>query len=147
MLPTINIIGAGQIGTSFAKHAVKAGHRVRIFDSGINAQVPWGWLRSVSLQQMMKKPELSQFPAEPSQEQMLILGKGNTVGNWGKWMHNFDRRAAEKEGEATNARVFSHQEIKTLGLDLSEYQGVFACDTRDRVQDLAQLRVTQVCSL
>ena len=131
MSKNIIIVGCGHVGARLAGKLSDRGYKVKVIDDQQNYQVPWGWLRHVSLQAPSKYPELCPLPKLDRQEDIYILGTPQHVEKWKEWIDDFNSRAEDP----TDARTLTIGEMK-YQLNLSKYQGVFQLDSRDQIKDL-----------
>jgi hypothetical protein len=144
----ITIVGAGQLGGLIAHHLLEKGRHVKIIDSGSklireNRQIPWGWVRKISLQSELKKGLVeNKFPIPEAKNKfyqnygpMLISSKNNnSINAWQDWIN---------KNPETNAQIFlPKQAEKEFELNSDYFNGnggILMLDSRDYIMDFSKM--------
>lgn len=133
--PKIHVVGCGQVGATMSNYFVNRHFPVSIYDTKKNAkyaQVPWGWMRRMSLQQM----ERLQLPLCPldlpqnhiSQGPMVISTSSELRSEkWKQWLRTVH----------TDARLLTVKEAQDFEI-YEKYN--LLCDSHDYLFDFNQYK-------
>lgn len=142
MTPPVTVVGAGVAGANIAAQLLQQGRRVRVIDAGVlipgsvksaerpHAQMPWGWVRRVSLQCHAKLrwediTEPLRF-CTPVQGPMLVTTDTARVRvAWEQWLAAHPR---------SDAHILSARESESA-FGVRDVHATFVCDSRDFVMD------------
>jgi hypothetical protein len=134
MKQKIHIIGCGQVGTIMANYFVQKNFPVTIYESGTNnAQVPWGWMRRVTLQQKERYRlplEVFNLPEKYIVRGPMVISTSNKSRKvkWEYWL---------KETK-TDAHLLTNKEASTLNIN-EKFN--LLCDTNDHLFDFQNYKM------
>ena len=130
----IHIIGGGQVGSVMAHYFLQKNHHVTVYDSGTTyAQVPWGWMRRVTLQQneryrYPKKP--LQLPEKYIVRGPMIISTASTFRKvkWEQWLKQ----------TKTDAYLLNNDQASNLNIH-EKYN--LLCDSNDHLFDFQNYKM------
>ena len=140
--PKIHVVGCGQVGAMMSNFFLKRHFPVSIYEcknKTPHAQIPWGWMRRMSLQQM----ERLQLPLCPLDLPQKHISKGPMVistasearlQKWKEWLRIVD----------TDARLLTANEARDF--DIEEKYNLL-CDSQDYLFDFNQYKLEVIKTL
>ena len=140
--PKIHVVGCGQVGTIMCNYFLARQFPLTIYDTNNNfAQIPWGWMRRVTLQQK----ERLRFPLQPLSLPEMYIRRGpmiistqekQRVDKWKQWL--------SLNHKWTNARMLKPNEA--LDWDIPQKYNLL-CDQNDYLFDFNQYKNDSIAIL